>query len=93
MRVKMTEPDWYSAYAEMVGQLGYEEGKDAHPQRIKFLAWVINGKRTIVDWDDVELLTRFLNGKVYYDEGKHGPSVSMKSMLPRLRELLGEPKK
>ena len=93
MRVKMTEPDWYSAYTEMVGQLGYEEGKDAHPQRIKFLAWVINGKRTIVDWDDVELLTKFLSGKVYYDEGNRGPSVSMKSMLPRLRELLGDAKK
>lgn len=93
MRVKMTEPDWYSAYVEMVGQLGYEEGKDAHLQRIEFLAWVINGKRTIVDWDDVELLTKFLSGKVYYDEGKHGPSVSMKSKLPRLRELLGKPKK
>ena len=57
------------------------------------MAWVINGKRTIVDWDDTELLTKFLSGKVYYDEGKRGPSVSMKSMLPRLRELLGDAKK
>ena len=93
MRVKMTEPDWYSAYTEMVGQLGYDEGKEVHLQRIKFLAWVVNGKRTIVDRDDVELLTRFLNGKVYYNEGDFGPSVSMKSKLPRLRKLLGEPRK
>ena len=93
MHVEMATPVGYSAYVEMVGQLGYEEGKDAHLQRIESLAWIINGKRTIVDWDDVELLTKFLSGKVYYDEGKRGPSVSMKSKLPRLRELLGGTKK
>lgn len=93
MRVKMTGGAGYTVYKEMVGKFGYEEGEETNLQRIKFLTWVIGGKRTIAERSDVELLKRFLNGKAYYDEGKWGPSVSMKSKLPRLRELLGEPKK
>lgn len=93
MRVKMTGGEANAVYKEMIGKFGYAEGKETNLQRIEYLAWVIGGKRTIVERSDVELLKRFLNGKVYYDEGECGPSVSMKSKLPRLRELLGEPKK
>ena len=93
MRVMMTGGDSYYVYKEMVGQLGYEEGEDAHLQRIEFLSWIVAGKRTIVDRGDVELLTKFLNGEIYLRDGSDGNSISMKSKLPRLRELLGEPKK
>ena len=61
--------------------------------RILNLAWIINGKRTVVDRGDVELLEKFMKGEVYLRDGSDGDSVSMKSQLPRLRELLGEPKK
>lgn len=39
--------------------------------------------------NDVELLEKFMKGNVYLRDGSRGDSVSMKSQLPRLRELLG----
>ena len=66
--------------------------KHAHLQRMESLAWVINGKRILADRSDVELLEKFMKGDVYLRDGSDGDSVSMKSQLPRLRELLGEPK-
>ena len=77
----------------MIGKRGYDEGEDAHLKRIWSLAWIINGKRTVVDRGDVGLLEKFMKGEVYLRDGSDGDSVSMKSQLPRLRELLGEPKK
>lgn len=93
LRILMGSPNAYSVELTMVGNRVYEEGEDAHLQRIESLAWVIDGKRTVVDRDDVELLKKFMKGEVYFRDGSDGVSVSMKSQLPRLRELLGELKK
>ena len=89
----MGSPNAYSVELTMVGNRMYEEGEDAHLQRIESLAWVINGKRILADRSDVELLEKFMKGNVYLRYGSDGDSISMKSQLPRLRELLGEPKK
>jgi len=93
LRILMTSPNSYYVDSGMIGKRGYEEGRDAHLQRLELLAWVINGKRTVVDRGDIELLEKFMKGEVYLRDGSDGDSVSMKSQLPRLRELLGEPKK
>ena len=93
LRILMTTPDAYCVDSDMIGKREYEEGRDAHLQRLELLAWVINGKRTVVDIGDVELLEKFMKGDVYLRDGSDGDSVSMKSQLPRLRELLGETKK
>ena len=93
LRIKMISPNSYYVDSGMIGKRGYEEGEDAHLKRIGSLAWIINGKRTVIDRGDVELLEKFMKGEVYLRDGSDGDSVSMKSQLPRLRELLGEPKK
>ena len=93
LRIKMISPNSYYVDSDMIGKRGYEEGEDTHLKRIGSLAWIINGKRTVVDRGDVELLEKFMKGEVYLRDGSDGDSVSMKSQLPRLRELLGEPKK
>ena len=93
LRILMTSPNSYDVDSGMIGKRGYEEGRDAHLQRLELLAWVINGKRTVVERGDIELLEKFMKGEVYFRDGSDGVSVSMKSQLPRLRELLGEPKK
>jgi hypothetical protein len=84
---------YYCVDTGAIGSLGYEEGPNAGLQRVEHLAWIIDGKRTVVDRDDVELLKKFMKGEVYFRDGSDGVTVSMKSQLPRLRELLGEPKK
>ena len=84
---------YYCVDTGAIGSLGYEEGPNAVLQRIEHLAWIIDGKRTVVDRGDIELLEKFMKGEVYLRDGSDGDSVSMKSQLPRLRELLGEPKK
>ena len=93
MKTQMESPSTCTAELAMIGNRVYEEGKDAHIQRIESLAWVINGKRILADRSDVELLEKFMKGNVYLRDGSDGDSISMKSQLPRLRELLGEPKK
>ena len=93
LRILTGSPNSYTAELAMIGNRVYEEGKDAHLQRMESLAWVINGKRILADRSDVELLKKFMKGDVYLRDGSDGDSVSMKSQLPRLRELLGEPKK
>ena len=85
--------DYYCVDTGAIGSLGYEEGPNASLHRLKHLAWIINGKRTVVCEGDVELLEKFMKGDVYLSDGSDGTSVSMKSQLPRLRELLGESKK
>ncbi|MBQ2623750.1 MAG: hypothetical protein IJG18_01480 [Kiritimatiellae bacterium] len=72
-----------------LSDLAYGDGPSTNPDRIDKLAWVINGKRTIVEESDGELLKQFMKGEVYFRDGSDGESVSMKSQLPRLRELLG----
>ena len=90
LRIQMTSPEDYYIDSDMIGKRGYKEGEDAHLKRIESLAWVINGKRTVVDRGDVELLGKFMKGDIYLRDGSDGVSVSMKSQLPRLRELLGD---
>ena len=76
-----------------LGDFTYEEGSTAKLGRFDKLAWVINGKRLVIKEDDAKILEKFIKGDVYLYDGSDGTSVSMKSCLPRLRELLGEPKK
>ena len=89
LRILTGSPNAYSVELTMVGNRVYDEGEDAHLQRIESLAWVINGKRILADRSDVELLEKFMKGNVYLRDGSDGDSISMKSQLPRLRELLG----
>ena len=56
------------------------------------LAWVINGKKTTVQSYDATILNAFLTGQEKWTR-QFGEEVSVKGALPRLRELLGEPKK
>ena len=60
--------------------------------RIGKLAWVISGKKTIVQPYDAKMLKAFLTGQEKWTRD-FGEEVSVKEVLPRLRELLGEPKK
>lgn len=60
----------------------------ARPCNIAKLAWVINGKRTIVENDDATILRAFLTGQKKW-EGFFSEEHSVKNSLPRLRELLG----
>ena len=76
-----------------LGDFTYEEGSTAKLGRFDKLAWVINGKRLVIKEDDAKILEKFIKGDVYLYDGSDGTSVSMKSCLPRLRELLGESKK
>ena len=96
VRIELPEDGWNDPYfvnRAVVGKYAYDEDRGASPKRVTKLAWIINGIRTAVEREDPWLLERFLNGDVYFRDGKMGPSESMKSKLPRLRELLGEPKK
>lgn len=52
------------------------------------LAWVINGKRTIVDRYDARILRAFLTGEKTW-RGNRGDQHTLKESLPRLRKLLG----
>ena len=56
------------------------------------LAWVINGKKTTVQSYDAKILNAFLTGQEKWTR-QFGEEVSVKEALPRLRELLGEPRK
>ena len=56
------------------------------------LAWVINGKKTTVQSYDATILNAFLTGQEKWTR-QFGEEVSVKGALPRLRELLGEPRK
>ena len=95
-RIELPECGWNASYyvnRSVVGNYTYDEDYNASAKRVKKLAWIINGVRTVVERTDPLLLERFLNEEVYFLDGEMGPSESMKSKLPRLRELLGDPKK
>ena len=63
-----------------------------HPDRFGHLAWVINGRRIDACSSDIEILSAFLSNKrIVTDEFDN--QEPLKKYLPRLRELLGEPKK
>ena len=75
-----------------IGGFSCDEAEGAAPARFDRLAWVINGKRTIVRTYDARILKAFLTGKTIWKR-ECDEEVSVKNALPRLRELLGEPKK
>ena len=56
--------------------------------RIEKLAWVINGKRTVVDRYDARILRAFLTGEKTW-RGDRGDQYTLKESLPRLQQLLG----
>ena len=56
--------------------------------RIEKLAWVINGKRTIVDRCDARILRALLTGEKTW-RGDMGDQHTLKESLPRLQQLLG----
>ncbi len=56
--------------------------------RIEKLAWVINGKRTIVDRYDARIMRAFLTGREKWTRD-FGEEVPVKESLPRLQQLLG----
>ena len=95
---KMKEDaEWEMDYGILVatkdiGGFSCDEAEGAAPARFDRLAWVINGKRTIVRTYDARILKAFLTGKTIWKR-EYDEEVSVKNALPRLRELLGEPKK
>ena len=70
----------------------YGDGNLATDDRIDNLHWVICGNKVKAQRSDVEILKTFLSGGLVYHYG-HGEEMPMQRQLPRLRELLGEPKK
>ena len=56
--------------------------------RIEKLAWVINGKRTIVDRYDARILRALLTGEKTW-RGDRDNLRTLKESLPRLQQLLG----
>ncbi|MBR1920613.1 MAG: SH3 domain-containing protein [Kiritimatiellae bacterium] len=87
---RATVDDWHARTvpADTLGEFSYQEGDDAAPDRFKELAWVVNGKRTIVRSDDYTLMRAFLRGEKTYDGG-YGDIYPLKGAIARLRELLG----
>ena len=76
-------------FAQCLGEFAYDEGREAAIGRFDRLAWVINGKRTIIrSYNDIEILEAFLSGKKVL-KGEFGSEQALKRDLPRLRELLG----
>ena len=82
IREELMPTDW-------IGDFSYDETDEVSLARFRHLAWIINGKRTVVQEIDAKILEKFIKGDVYLYDGSDGTSVSMKSCLPRLRELLG----
>ena len=93
VKAKGESSESYYVDADAIGQRKYDgdEGTDAKIGRIDFLAWVINGKRTIARREDVALLKAFLSGASTFND-EDGDAVPVKPQIERLRELLGEPK-
>ena len=52
------------------------------------LAWIINGKRVVVNDDDAKILKAFLTGEKTIED-RFGRKTSLKGELRRLRKLLG----
>ena len=87
------ESDETTIRTECLGDFTYEEDDKASIGRFEKLAWVINGRRTVVrdNYDyDIRILKAFLTGKEtwsLWDDDKY--QVPLKDELLRLRELLG----
>lgn len=73
--------------AKYIGELSYDEKDFVSPCRIDKLAWIINGKRVVVNDDDAKILKAFLTGEKTIKD-RFGMQTSLKSELRRLRKLL-----
>ena len=83
---------WMFLRKEELTDIDYGGGGLASDERIDNLHWIICGNRVKAQRSDVEILKTFLSGELVYRYG-HGMEMPMQKQLPRLRELLGEPKK
>ena len=83
---------WMFLRKEELPNIDYGDGSLASDDRIDNLHWIICGKRVKAQRSDVEILKTFLSGGLAYHFG-HGQEMPMPRQLPRIRELLGEPKK
>jgi hypothetical protein len=77
---------------EELTDVDYGDGSLASDDRINNLHSLICGKRVKAQRSDVEILKTFLSGGLVYHFGRD-EEMPMQRQLPRLRELLGEPKK
>ena len=71
--------------------LEYGGGETAYDDRLQNVVWVINGRRVAAHLSDIGILKTFLSGNDIYRFGCD-EEMPLKKQLPRLRELLGEPK-
>ena len=78
----------YSVKSRFIGDLSYDEKDFVAPCRIDKLAWIINGKRVVVNDDDAKILKAFLTGEKTIEDRFCG-KTSLKGELRRLRKLLG----
>ena len=78
----------YSVKSRFIGDLSYDEKDFVAPCRIDRLAWIINGKRVVVNDDDAKILKAFLTGEKTIED-RFGRKTSLKGELRRLRKLLG----
>ena len=83
---------WMFLRKEELTDIDYGDGSLASDDRIDNLHWIICGKRVKAQRSDVEILKTFLSGGLVYHFGRD-EEMPMQRQLPRLRELLGEPKK
>ena len=90
---KSCPPEWtVDVDPRYVGEMTSLKENIGHPDRFRHLAWVINGRRIDARSSDIEILSAFLSNKrIVADEFDN--QEPLKKYLPRLRELLGEPKK
>jgi hypothetical protein len=77
----------YSVRSRFLGDLSYDEKDFVAPCRIDRLAWIINGKRVVVNDDDAKILKAFLTGEKTIED-RFGRNYSLKRELRRLRKLL-----
>ena len=77
----------YSVKSRFIGDLSYDEKDFVAPCRIDKLAWIINGKRVVVNDDDAKILKAFLTGEKTIED-RFGGKTSLKGELRRLRKLL-----
>ena len=77
----------YSVKSRFIGDLSYDEKDFVAPCRIDKLAWIINGKRVVVNDDDAKILKAFLTGEKTIED-RFGRKTSLKGELRRLRKLL-----
>ena len=76
----------YSVKSRFIGDLSYDEKDFVAPCRIDKLAWIINGKRVVVNDDDAKILKAFLTGEKTIED-RFGRKTSLKGELRRLRKL------